>query len=160
MRKDAPVRTEVISSDKDGTLEKRYFPKEMRQTKAEDGTVKMETIEPWEVHATGKKCQELRGAFKESGPQMTHEKLEEIKKVGEAKITRPDGSVFKVRADTERVFRDQPGYCVHATRPTFTCNVPWQGSMRREGIVRQRIARRYTETWYADGRHEFEERRV
>ena len=154
MRKDAPIRTEIIESDKDGTLEKRWFRKESRNVAQADGTEKMEIVEPWEVHATGRKVYELKGAFKDSGPQMTHEKLEEIKKVGEVTITKPDGSPYMVRADTEHVFRDQPGYCVHATRPTFTLNVPWTGSMKREGIRRQKITRRYTETWYQDGRHE------
>jgi len=154
VRTDAPVRTELLESDKDGTLEKRWFRKEAQNKTQPDGTVKTEIVEPWEVHATGRKCQELKGAFKDSGPQMTHEKLTEIGKVGETTITKPDGSPFRVRADKEHLFLDQPGYCQHAVRPTFTCNVPWVGSMRREGIVRQKIAKHYVETWYRDGRHE------
>jgi len=131
VRKDAPVRTELLESDKDGTLEKRWFRKEARNVKGEDGTERTEIVEPWEIHATGKKCYELKGAFKDSGPQMMHEKMMEIEKIGEVTITRPDGSLFRVRADKEHLFLDQPGYCQHAVRPTFTCNVPWVGSMRR-----------------------------
>lgn len=144
----------MISSDKDGTLEKRWFRKEARNTTQPDGTVKTDIVEPWEVHATGRKCYELKGAFKDSGPQMTHEKLTEVQKIGETTITRPDGSLFDIRADKEHLFRDQPGYCQHAVRPTFTVNVPWEGAMKRDGIRKQRITKSYTETWYRDGRHE------
>jgi hypothetical protein len=134
VRIDTPVRVELLESDKDGTLEKRWFKKEGRNVRGDDGTERVEIVEPWEVHATGKKCYELKGAFKDSGPQMTHEKLTEIKKIGETTITRPDGSLFTVRADKEHLFRDQPGYCQRAVRPTMVCNVPWKGSMKLRGL--------------------------
>ena len=154
MRTDLPVRVEQLANDKDGTLEKRYFRPEARIVKNDDGTQTQKTVEPWEVHATGKKCYELKGAFKDSAPQMMQDGWKEWQKIGEVTITKPDGSTDVVRADKEQMYRDQPGFCVHATKPTFTCNVPWEGSMRRLGIKRQRVGKHVTETWYHDGRRE------
>jgi hypothetical protein len=141
------------------SIEKVYLPPEQRTILNTDGTVKeVKTVNPWEIRATGKDVQQLRGIFKDSAPQMMHEGFQEWKSIGETKITRPDGSVDTVRADKEEMYRKQPGFCVHATRPTFTLNVPWEGSLKQEGIKRQRITKDYTETWYHDGRHVLEER--
>lgn len=128
-------------------IEKVYLPPEPRTVQNSDGTETTKTVHPWEVRWTkdekgdpeGKERHELDDMFKESGPDMFHEGLTEWEKVGETKITRPDGSIDTVRADKEQLYRDQPGFCVKAVRPTFTVNVPWSGSLRREGITRQRI---------------------
>lgn len=157
MRTDAPIRTEVLANDKDGTLEKRWFREEIRTTKQDDGTVKAETIKPWEIHATGRKCYELKGAFKKSAPEMIQNGLKEWDQYGGVTITKPDGTTDVVRADKEYMYRDMPGFCERAVRPTFTCNAPWEGSMKRDGIMRQRITKNYTETWYRDGRHVLQE---
>lgn len=155
------TKTDVIAKDKHGSLEKVYFEKEMRIVNHDDGTQSQKLVEPWEIRAKGNKhLQALRGAFKESGPQMFHDNWKEWKRIGEETITKPDGSTDVVRADKLQSYREMPGYCVHATKPTFTVNVPWEGSMKRQGIRRQRIAKDYIETWYHDGRHVLEERRV
>lgn len=118
----------------------------------DDGKPFMKEIPQWEINATGKEVYELEGIFKNSAPQMMHDTWKEWKAIGEEVITKPDGSKDVVRADHVDNYRRQPGFCVKATRPTFTCNAPWQGSMRRDGIIRQWIKKDYTETWYADGR--------
>lgn len=141
-------------------IEKVYLPPEQRSVLNPDGTVKeVKTVNPWEIRATGKDVQQLRGIFKESGQDMMHEGMKEWDAHGGGvKITRPDGSVDTVRADKEAMYRAHPGFCVTATRPTFVCEVPWEGSLKREGIRRQRITKDYTETWFHDGRHVLEER--
>lgn len=158
------VKTEVISKDKDGTLEKVYFEKEHRTVvNPETGQEETKQVQPWEIRATGRKTKELKGAFKDSAPQMMHEGWKEWNSIGETKITRPDGSVDTVRADKEEMYRQQPGFCVSATRPTFGVN--GFGLARELGIVRQRIKwakeGKYTDTTYSDGRKEsvFEEKR-
>jgi hypothetical protein len=137
-------------------IEKIELPPRIEQTVKEDGTVEEKRIPQWEIKATGKEVQELRGAFKDTAPQMMHDTWKEWKAIGEAKITRPDGSTDVVRADHEPMYRQQPGFCVHATRPTFTMS-GW-GRMKAYGIVRQRIKwmsdGKLTETVYADGRKE------
>lgn len=152
------TRREVIEQDKEGTLEKVYFPETWKMMPQKDGTQKAELVEPWEVRATGRKTEQLRGAFKDIAPQMMHEGWKEWNSIGETTITKPDGSTDVVRADKEEYFRGVPGFCERATRPTFTVNVPWEGAMKRDGIRRQRITKHYTETWYRDGRHVLEER--
>ena len=118
-------------------IEKVYLPPEQRPVLNPDGTVKeVKTVHPWEIRASGKEVQELRGVFKDSAPQMMHEGFNEWKSIGETKITRPDGSVDTVRADKEAMYRSQPGFCVSATRPIFT--VHGFGSMKKEGITRAR----------------------
>lgn len=149
------VRTEVISKDKDGTLEKVYFKKAKRtEINPETGKEHTKDVQPWEIRATGKKCQELRGAFKNSAPEMMHEGWKEWNSIGETKITRPDGSVDTVRADKEHLYRQQPGFCEKATKPTFQIN--GFGKAREQGIIRQRVKwtreGKETETTYADGR--------
>lgn len=121
------------------SLEKIDLPPRYEFEKQDDGTVKRKEIPQWEIRATGKDVQALRGAFKDSAPQMMHEGWKEWQSIGETKITRPDGSTDVVRADKEALYRSQPGFCVHATRPTFTCNAPWEGSLKRLGIRRQKI---------------------
>ena len=57
-------------------IEKIYEPEYDRpvlnedgtQAKNEDGTDKVKRVRPWEIRATGKEVQELRGAFKDSAP--------------------------------------------------------------------------------------------
>jgi hypothetical protein len=139
------TKTEVISKDKDGTLEKVYFQKEARTVKNDDGTEYTKLVEPWEIRAKGvQKVKELRGAFKESAPQMFHENWKEWKRIGEETITKPDGSTDVVRADKLQNYRDMPGFCVHGVRPTFSVDVPWEGSMKRRGLT-------YSKTIYRDG---------
>ena len=139
-------------------IEKVWLEPEQRTVLNGDGTVKeVNTVRPWEIRASGKEVQELKGAFDDSGPAMLHESWKEDTKIGLTKITRPDGSTDVVRADREAQYRAHPGFCVHATRPTFVCAVPWEGSMKKSGIRRQRITKHYTETWYRDGRHVLEE---
>lgn len=139
------TKTDVISKDKHGTLEKVYFAKEARIVKRDDGTEYTKLVEPWEIRAKGvKKVKELRGAFKESAPQMFHENWKEWKRIGEETITKPDGSTDVVRADKLQGYREMPGFCVHATRPTFLLAVPWEGSMKRRGLT-------YSKTIYRDG---------
>ena len=119
-------------------IEKVWLPPEQKSVLNPDGTVKeVKTVRPWEIRATGKEVQELRGVFKESAPQMMHESWRKAQKVGMTKITRPDGSTDDVLADTEAMYRQQPGFCVSATRPTFTMS--GFGGMRRDGITKMRI---------------------
>jgi hypothetical protein len=120
-------------------IEKIDLPPRFEYETGPDGKVVEKVIPQWEIRAHGKKyVQELRGMFKDSAPQMMHDGWKEWNAIGEEKITRPDGSVDTVRADKVEMYRRQPGFCVAATRPTFTVNAPWEGSMRREGIIRAR----------------------
>lgn len=125
-------------------IEKVYLPPEARTVKNPDGTETTKMVTPWEIRASGKEVNELKGAFKDSGHQMMHEGWKEWNSIGETKITRPDGSVDTVRADKEQLYRQQPGFCVSATRPGIVCDVPWEGSMRRRGLM-------YSKTIYRDG---------
>jgi hypothetical protein len=128
-------------------ITKTYLPPEARTVQNEDGTETTKMVTPWEVKwekdekkdPEGKERHELDDVFKDSAPQMMHDGWKEWDAIGETTITKPDGSTDVVRADKEHLYRSQPGFCVHATRPTFTCNVPWEGSLKREGITRQRI---------------------
>jgi len=120
-------------------IEKTYLPPEARTERQPDGTWKTKMVTPWEIKATGKEVNELSDAFKDSGPAMMHESWKEWKSIGEETITKPDGSTDTVRADKLDQYRQMPGFCVSATRPTFTVNVPWEGSLRKQGITRQRI---------------------
>lgn len=121
-------------------IEKKWLQPEARIQK--DGSTKI--VRPWEITATGKEVHELDDAFKDSGPAMMHDGFNEWKSIGETTITKPDGSTDVVRADKERLYRDMPGFCVQATRPTFVLDVPWEGSMKRRGL-------RYSKTIYRDG---------
>jgi len=121
-------------------IEKKWFPPEARLQK--DGSTKI--VRPWEITATGKEVHELDDAFKDSGPEMMQEGWKEWNSVGETTITKPDGSTDVVRADKEHLYRNMPGFCERAVRPTFTVNVPWEGSMRRDGLS-------YTKILYKDG---------
>lgn len=118
-------------------IEKIDLPPRLEQTVKEDGTVENRSIPQWEIKATGREVQELRGIFKDSAPQMMHEGWKEWNAIGETKITRPDGSVDVVRADKEEAVRAMPGFCKSATKPVFTMN--GFGGMRKEGITRMRI---------------------
>lgn len=91
-------------------------------------------VEPYEIKATGKDCYELMGAFKDSKDTMLHEQSVAWDRIGETKITLPDGKVDVVRADKEQLYRNQPGCCKHATRATFVVDVPWEGSMKKRGL--------------------------
>lgn len=130
-------------------LEPRYEP-----AIADNGKPYMKEIPQWEITASGKEVGELEGIFKDTAPQMLHDSWKTWQAIGEETITKPDGSTDVVRADHLHNYRRIPGFCVKATRPTFMCNVPWEGSMKRDGIIRQWIKKDYTETWYADGRKE------
>lgn len=127
----------------------------------DQGKPYMKEIPQWEIKATGKEVNELEGIFKDTAPQMLHDSWKEWQSIGEETITKPDGSTDVVRADHLENYRRQPGFCVKATRPTFTCNVPWTGSMRRDGILRQRVKwtreGKIIETVYSDGRKTYEE---
>ena len=121
------TKKEVISKDKDGKLEKVYFEKEARTLKREDGTEYTKLVEPWELRAEGKKLQELKGAFKDSAPQMLHQGMKDWESGGgDLKITRPDGSVDVIRADKEPLYRSQPGFCQKRVRVGITMpHMPW-----------------------------------
>lgn len=139
------TRTEIIENDKDGKLEKVYFPEHWKMVQQQDGTEKAELVEPWEVRATGRKTNALRGAFKDVKDSMLHEGMKDWEAGGgDLKITRPDGSVDTVRADKEHLYRQMPGFCQSATRPMLVCNVPWEGSMKRRGL-------RYSKSVMRDG---------
>lgn len=113
------IKKETISSDKDGTLEKVYFEGKARP----DGTVS----EPWEIRATGRKVQELRGAFKDSAPEMLHQGMKEWSDGGgDLTITRPDGSSDTIRADKEQLYRSMPGFGVARVKVGITVpQMPW-----------------------------------
>lgn len=115
-------------------IEKVYLPKEARTVKKKDGTTETKIVQPWEIRATGKEVQELRGAFKDSAPQMMHEGWKEWNDIGETTITKPDGSTDVVRADKEPMYRAQPGFCERRVRPGVT--VSGFGSMKRDGVTR------------------------
>lgn len=120
-------------------IEKVYLAPRHETVNNEDGTVTVKEIPQWEVRAKGKKyVKELRGMFKDSAQDMMHQSLKENKAAGgDVKITRPDGSVDTVRADREDMVRRMPGFCVHATRPTFTMD--GFGGMKSSGFTRMRI---------------------
>lgn len=125
---------------------------------ARTGEDKVRWVEPYEIKATGKDCMELMGAFKDSKDAMLHEQSIAWDRVGETKITLPNGQVDTVRADKEQLYRNQPGCCKHATRPTFVVDVPWEGRAKREGFWKQKQTATHTETFWNDGRHTIEER--
>jgi hypothetical protein len=135
-------------------IEKKELEPRYEVAVGDDGKPCMKAIPQWEINATGKEVNELEGIFKESAPQMMHDTWKQWRDIGEEKITKPDGSTDVVRADHLETYRKIPGFCQAATRPTFSCNVPWEGSMKRNGIIRQVVKKEYTETWYADGRKE------
>ncbi len=119
-------------------IEKIDLPPRFEYETGPDGKVVEKVIPQWEIRAHGKKyVKELRGMFKDSAPQMMHEGWKEWNSIGEEKITRPDGSVDTVRADKVQMYREHPGFCVHATRPTLT--VSGFGGMKREGVSKMRI---------------------
>jgi len=129
------TRTEVIADDKEGTLKKVYFPEHWKMVPQKDGTEKAELVEPWEIRATGKKTNELRGVFKGVKDQMLHESAKQWEDAGgDLVISKPDGSTDTVRADMEDRYRQIPGFCLLATKPTLVCDVPWEGSMKRRGL--------------------------
>lgn len=117
------IKRELISSDKDGTLEK-VWEKPYDRTNP-DGSV--ERVEPWEVRATGRKCQELKGIFKDSAPQMLHEQAMLNQTVGMEKVTLADGRVDEVRAsDVDKVRKIVPGSCRSRIRPGIMMSqMPW-----------------------------------
>lgn len=135
-------------------IEKIDLPPRIETSLGEDGRPVEKRIPQWEIKATGKEVNELRGIFKDSAPQMMHETWKEWKEIGEETITRPDGSTDVVRADRLDRYRAKKGFCERAIRPTFTMS--GFGRMRLEGIVRQHIKwtkeGKYIDTVYADGR--------
>lgn len=116
------VKVESIANDKDGTLEKVYF--EPRAV-VEDGKTRIS--EPWEIRATGKKVNELKGAFKQQAPEMLHQGMQDwAQGGGDLKITRPDGSSDIVRADKEHLYRQMPGFCESRIRVGVVMpHMPW-----------------------------------
>jgi hypothetical protein len=131
------IKREIISQDKDGTLEKVWEQPYDRVTIQEDGTEKIERVEPWEIRATGRKTQELRGAFKDSAPQMLHESAELNRKIGMEKLTLANGSVDEFRADHIDMLRTGPGVGVRRVRPGVV--ISGFGGMKRAGLIRCRI---------------------
>ena len=113
-------------------IEPRYEP-----AIGDDGKPYMKAIPQWEINATGKEVNELEGIFKDSAPQMMHDTWKEWQSVGEATITKPDGSTDVVRADHFENYRQMPGFCVKATKPTFMVN--GFGGMKAAGIRRMKI---------------------
>ena len=115
------LREEVISSDKDGTLTKIYERPYDRIK--EDGTV--ERVEPWEIKATGRKVQELKGIFKESARENIQEQTKANEQIGMEKITTPQGTVDLIRADRIPMLKEH-GFCRTRTRPAITMpQMPW-----------------------------------
>lgn len=138
------LKGQKTEPEKEG-IEKIDLPPRYEYETQPDGSVKEKVIPQWEVRARGVKyVKELRGIFKDSAPQMMHDGWKEWNAIGEEKITRPDGSVDTVRADKVQMYREHPGFCVTATRPTFNVDVPWEGSMKRRGLM-------YSKTIYRDG---------
>lgn len=132
-------------------IEKVYLPPEQRSILNDDGTVReVKTVTPWEIRASGREVQELRGVFKDSAPQMMHESWQKAQRIGLTKITKPDGTSDEVLADKEALYRQQPGFCVSAVRPTFT--MPGFGGMKAAGLTRMRIR-------YSNGEREILEAR-
>jgi len=120
-------------------IEKVDLPPRLEVSLGEDGKPVEKWIPQWEINASGKEVGELQGMFKDSAPQMMHETWKEWKAIGEEKITKPDGSTDVVRADQVENYRRMEGFCVSATRPTFACNVPWEGSLKKRGLRREKI---------------------
>jgi hypothetical protein len=115
------VKREVISSDKDGTLEKVWETPYDRVKL--DGTI--ERVEPWEVRATGRKVKELKGVFKESSREDIQKQTRENETVGMQKITTPDGRIDEVRSDMVD-FLKQHGFCKVRVRTGITIpKLPW-----------------------------------
>lgn len=117
-------------------IEKINLPPEVHMVKQPDGTEKPEVRTPWEIRATGKDVQQLRGIFKESAKDMFHESLTEWQSIGETTITKPDGSTDVIRADKEHLYRSQPGFCQSRVRPGTV--VSGFGGMKLRGITRYR----------------------
>ena len=113
-------------------LEPRYEP-----AVGDDGKPYMKAVPQWEINATGKEVNELEGIFKGSATQMMHDSWKEWQSIGEATITKPDGSTDVVRADHFENYRAQAGFCEKATKPTFVMN--GFGGMKAAGITRMKI---------------------
>mgnify|MGYP001478760318 CR=1 FL=1 len=118
-------------------IEKIDLPPRFEEVKREDGTTEIKTIPRWEIKASGKEVQELKGIFKDSAPQMMHEGLAEFKRIGGTRVSLPNGSTDVVRSDMVEKYRGMPGFCVNATRPTFTFD--GFGGMKAAGLTRMRI---------------------
>jgi hypothetical protein len=126
--RDAKItKRDIISQDKDGKLEKVYFQKEARIIKHDDGTQETKIVEPWEIRAEGRKLQELRGAFKETAPEMLHNGMKEWEKGGGTLVvTKPDGTTDTIRADKEQMYREMHGFCKTRVRPGIMMKqMPW-----------------------------------
>lgn len=119
-------------------IEKINLPPEARVVKQEDGTEKTVITEPWEVRATGKEINELRGAFRDAAPQMLHQGMKDWEAHGGSlKVTKANGEVDEIRADKEQEYREKiPGFCQSRVRPGIT--VSGFGGMRRRGTTRYR----------------------
>jgi hypothetical protein len=118
-------------------IEKVDLPPRIETSLGEDGKPVEKQIPQWEIRATGKEVQELRGAFKDTAPQMMHETWKQWKSIGEETITKPDGSTDVVRADWVDTYRQHEGFCVRSIRPTFT--VDGFGGMKAAGLTRIKI---------------------
>ena len=115
------IKTELLSSDKDGTLTKVY--EQPYDRVKEDGSV--ERVEPWEIKATGRKVNELRGIFKESARENIQEQTRRNETIGMQKITTPHGTVDEIQADKVDFLKGH-GFCRTRVRPAITMpRVPW-----------------------------------
>jgi hypothetical protein len=125
--RDAKItKVDLISQDKDGKIEKVYFQKEARIVKKDDGTQETKIVEPWEIRAEGRKLQELKGAFKDSAPQMLHQGMKDWEAGGgNLVITTPNGT-DTIRADKEHLYRGRPGFMESRVRPGIMMEqMPW-----------------------------------
>lgn len=140
-------------------IEKKALEPRYEVAVSDEGKPYMKEIPQWEITASGKEVGELEGIFKGSAEQMMHDSWKEWHSIGEEVITKPDGSTDVVRGDHFENYRRQPGFCVKATKPTFTMS--GFGSMKRDGILRQRVKwtreGKIIETVYSDGRKTLEE---
>ena len=120
-------------------IEKVYLPKEQRTVLNTDGTIKdVKEVTPWEVRASGKEVQELRGMFKDTAPAMMHETWKEWKSIGKTVITRPNGAApIEIRADKEAHYRGYPGFCKTRVRAGVT--ISGFGGMKASGLTRSKI---------------------
>jgi hypothetical protein len=120
-------------------IEKVDLPPRIETSVGEDGRPVEKVIPQWEVRATGKEVQELRGAFKDTAPQMMHDGMKEWEAGGgNLTITKPDGTTDVIRADKEQLYRSQNmGFCEHRVRPGIM--VDGFGGMKRQGLSRFKV---------------------
>lgn len=111
--------------------------------------------EHFELKADGKDVGALDEMMEGVGDVHAQQAFNRERKHGVAVCSDPNGNPVRV-LQTEVSDLEANGYNRAALKSTFRVNVPWEGSMRRLGIRKQKIGNGWVETWYRDGRRTLE----